>query len=126
MKLLVEEPHGAIDVFRTWLVRLPVVLVFLLIGATKFNNDPRGEWFRIFEKIGFGQWFRYFTGVIQVTGALLLLTKWTRTAGALLLVCTMIGAMIVDVFVVHAIGFVLAPLVLMAAVIATWFGGRSL
>ena len=47
MKLLVEEQHGAIDVFRTWLVRLPVVFVFLVIGATKFNNDPHGEWFRI-------------------------------------------------------------------------------
>ena len=47
-----------------------------------------------------------------------------RTAGALLLVCTMIGAMIVDVFVVHAIGFVLAPLVLIGAVLATWFTGN--
>jgi putative oxidoreductase len=125
LTFLVEERRGAIDVFKTWVIRIPVVLVFLLIGITKFNNDPRGEWFKIFERIGFGQWFRYVTGAIQVTGALLLLTRWTRTLGAVMLVGTMIGAMLVDIFVMHAIGFALAPMVLLCAVVATWFAGRE-
>ena len=125
LTFLVEERRGAIDVFKTWVIRIPVVLVFLLIGLTKFNNDPRGEWVKIFEQIGFGQWFRYATGAIQVTGAVLLLTRWTRTLGAAMLVCTMIGAMIVDIFVMHAIGFALAPMVLLCAVVATWFAGRE-
>ena len=60
-----------------------------------------------------------------MTGAVLLLTRWTRTLGAAMLVCTMIGAMIVDIFVMHAIGFALAPLVLLCAVVATWFAGRE-
>lgn len=125
LTFLVEERRGAIDVFKTWVIRIPVVLVFLLIGITKFNNDPRGEWFKIFERIGFGQWFRYVTGAIQVTGAVLLLTRWTRTLGAAMLVCTMIGAMFVDIFVMHAVGFALAPMVLLCAVVATWFAGRE-
>jgi len=125
LTFLVEERRGAIDVFKTWVIRIPVVLVFLLIGITKFNNDPRGEWFKIFERIGFGQWFRYVTGAIQVTGAVLLLTRWTRTLGAAMLVCTMIGAMLVDIFVMHAVGFALAPMVLLCAVVATWFAGRE-
>jgi uncharacterized membrane protein YphA (DoxX/SURF4 family) len=125
LTFLVEERRGAIDVFKTWVIRIPVVLVFLLIGITKFNNDPRGEWFKIFEQIGFGQWFRYVTGAIQVTGAVLLLTRWTRTLGAAMLVCTMIGAMLVDIFVMHAVGFALAPMVLLCAVVATWFAGRE-
>ena len=125
LTFLVEERRGAIDVFKTWVIRIPVVLVFLLIGITKFNNDPRGEWFKIFERIGFGQWFRYLTGAIQVTGAVLLLTRWTRTLGAAMLVCTMIGAMLVDIFVMHAVGFALAPMVLLCAVVATWFAGRE-
>jgi len=125
LTFLVEERRGAIDVFKTWVIRIPVVLVFLLIGITKFNNDPRGEWFKIFEQIKFGQWFRYVTGAIQVTGAVLLLTRWTRTLGAAMLVCTMIGAMLVDIFVMHAVGFALAPMVLLCAVVATWFAGRE-
>jgi len=122
LKFLVEEKRGAIDVFTAWLPRLAVVFAFVVIGATKFGND-RGEWYRIFELIGLGQWFRYFTGAVQVSGALMMLTRWTRTAGAFLLACTMIGAIIVDIFVAHAVGFAFAPLVLLCIIAATWFAG---
>jgi hypothetical protein len=124
LKFLVEEKRGAIDVFTAWLPRLAVVFAFVVIGATKFGND-RGEWYRIFELIGLGQWFRYFTGAVQVSGALMMLTPWTRTAGAFLLACTMIGAIIVDIFVAHAVGFAFAPLVLLCIIAATWFAGRE-
>ena len=124
LKLLVEEKRGAIDVFTAWLPRLAVVFAFVVIGATKFSSD-RGEWYRIFELIGLGQWFRYFTGAVQVSGALMMLTPWTRTAGAFLLACTMIGAIIVDIFVAHAVGFAFAPLVLLCIIAATWFAGRE-
>jgi putative oxidoreductase len=124
LKFLVEEKRGAIDVFTAWLPRLAVVFAFVVIGATKFSND-RGEWYRIFALIGLGQWFRYFTGAVQVSGALMMLTPWTRTAGAFLLACTMIGAIIVDIFVVHAVGFAFAPLVLLCIIAATWFAGRE-
>ena len=40
-----------------------------------------------------------------------------------MLACTMVGAMFVDVFIVHAIGFAFAPLVLLGIVVATWFAG---
>jgi putative oxidoreductase len=122
LKFLVEEKRGAIDVFTAWLPRLAVVFAFVVIGATKFSND-RGEWYRIFALIGLGQWFRYFTGAVQVSGALMMLTPWTRAAGAFLLACTMIGAIIVDIFVVHAVGFAFAPLVLLCIIAATWFAG---
>ncbi|HEV8210211.1 MAG TPA: DoxX family protein [Vicinamibacterales bacterium] len=124
LKFLVEEKRGAIDVFTAWLPRLALVFAFVVIGATKFGND-RGEWYRIFELIGLGQWFRYFTGAVQVSGALMMLTPWTRTAGAFLLACTMIGAIIVDIFVAHAVGFAFAPLVLLCIIAATWFAGRE-
>jgi hypothetical protein len=126
LRLLAEsEGRHRLDIFTAWLPRLGVVFAFLFIGITKFNDDPRGEWFRIFEQIGLGQWFRHFTGGMQVTGALLLLTPWTRTIGAAMLGCTMIGAMFVDIFVVHAIGFAFVPLLLLCAIVATWFAGRS-
>jgi len=55
----------------------------------------------------------------------MMLTPWTRTAGAFLLACTMIGAIIVDIFVAHAVGFAFAPLVLLCIIAATWFAGRE-
>ena len=122
LKFLVEERRTAIDVYTAWLPRLAVVFGFLIIGATKFSGG-RGEWYRIFERIGLDQWFRYFTGGMQVLGALLLLTRRTRTAGAAMLACTMIGAMFVDIFIVHALGFALAPFILLCIVIAIWFAG---
>jgi putative oxidoreductase len=121
-RFLLEEERGAIDVYTAWLPRLAVVFGFLVIGATKFSGD-RGEWYRIFELIGLGQWFRYFTGGMQVLGALLLLTRRTRTIGAAMLACTMIGAMFVDIFIVHAPGFALAPFILLCVVAAIWFAG---
>jgi putative oxidoreductase len=124
LKLVVDEKRGAIDVFTTWLPRIGVAFAFLFVGITKFNNDPRGEWFKIFEQIGFGQWFRYFTGVMQVAGAILLLTRSTLTIGAAMLACTMVGAMFFDIFVAHAVGYAFLPLVLLGAIIAVWFAGR--
>jgi hypothetical protein len=124
LKLLVDERRRPIDEFTMWLPRIGVVLAFLFIGMTKFNSDPRGEWFKIFERIGIGQWFRYFTGAMQVTGALLLLTRWTLSIGAAMLACTMIGAMFVDIFVMHAVGYAFLPLVLLGMVLAVWFAGR--
>jgi hypothetical protein len=61
--------------------------------------------------------------VVQITGALLLLTRWTLTIGAALLACTMIGAMIVEMVVMHAVGYAFLPLVLLGVIIATWFVG---
>jgi hypothetical protein len=28
---------------------------FVIVGYTKFDSDPRGEWVQIFERIGVGQ-----------------------------------------------------------------------
>jgi len=124
LKLAIEEKRGAIDVFTLWVPRIALVLAFVLIGGTKFNNNPRGDWFRIFERIGWGQWFRYFTGAMQIAGALLMLTPWTLTLGAAMLACTMVGAMIVDVVVMHAVGYAFVPLILLGFIAAVWFAGR--
>ena len=124
LKLVVEEQRTAMDVFTLWMPRVALVLAFLFIGLTKFNSDPRGEWYRIFERIGFGQWFRYFTGAMQVTGALLMLPRRTLTLGAAMLASTMVGAMIVDIVVMRAVGYALLPLILLGFVSAVWFAGR--
>jgi len=124
LRFVVEEKRSAFDVVKVWVPRVLLALVFVSIGMSKFNDDPRGEWVQIFEKIGFGQWFRYFTGGMQVVGALLMLTPWTLTVGTALLACTMIGAVVVDVFVARVAIFAIVPLALLGMLGAVWYTGR--
>jgi hypothetical protein len=64
----------------------------------KFSE--RRLWIRVFAEIGVGQWFRYFTGIIECAGAVLLLISRTSVAGAALLACTMVGALLTHIFVI--------------------------
>lgn len=54
-----------------WVLRILLAVLFLYQGIDKFSE--RRLWLRVFEEIGFGQWFRYFTGVVEISGALMLL-----------------------------------------------------
>src|SRR5579872_1067902 len=121
LRFAVEERRSGVQAVMLWVARLAVVLAFVFIGATKFDASPRSMWVQVFDKIGFGQWFRYFTGVMQIAGALLMLHRRTITLGAAMLGCTMIGAALTDVFVMHAVGYVLAPLALLGIIAAIWF-----
>ncbi len=96
-----------------------VAALFIFVGYTKFDSDPRGEWVRTFERIGLGQWFRVATGSIQVAGGLLMLWPRVRTVGAALLACTMLGAIIVDAFVLGS-PLVVVPMMLLFLIVAVW------
>ncbi len=73
-----------------------------------------------FEAIGWGQWFRYVTGGIEVAAAVLLWVPGLAALGAALLVATMVGAIIAHVavlgpsFVPALVLGVLAALILYA------------
>jgi putative oxidoreductase len=92
----VEEHSSRNDVLKKWLLRSAVAIAFLLIGKGKF--EAHSEWITIFNRIGFGQWFRYFTGIVQVAGAVLVLVPRTFVVGILMLSCTMLGAMAAWIF----------------------------
>jgi hypothetical protein len=79
------------DVAGAWLPRIVVAFLFIFVGKSKFADH--GECVAIFAKIGFGQWFRYFTGVLQMLGGVLVLVPKTFPFGILLIGCTMAGAM---------------------------------
>jgi uncharacterized membrane protein YphA (DoxX/SURF4 family) len=81
-----------IDMLTAWLPRLAIAIMFVGVGSSKFR-DPM--WVRLFERIGFGQWFRYLTGVMQIAGGLLALVPRLAMVGIGMLACTMIGAVIV-------------------------------
>jgi len=116
------EDSPAKAAFRGFVQSLPaagVGLLFIVIGYTKFNSSPDSEWVRIFGQIGLGQWFRIFTGVTQISGGALMMPRKTRTIGAVMLGCTMLGAAIVDVFVLGS-PLVIAPLLLLFLIATVW------
>jgi putative oxidoreductase len=83
-----------------WVLRVFLALMFLYSGASKFN--PHGIfWTELFAKIGIGQWFRYFTGGLEVICAVLLLIPRSSEIAAALLSCTMAGAILTHLFVLR-------------------------
>jgi putative oxidoreductase len=115
LKLAVEETRSAGDVLAAWLPRVAVALIFLSVGSEKFGSH--GPWIRIFARIGLGDWFRYLTGVMQVGGALLLLVPPLVTLGAVALGCTMVGAIVTNVFILNTGLAAIIPSALLAAVV---------
>src|SRR6476660_7921272 len=81
-----------------WILQIGAAGMFLMVGFFKLSGDPRMV--GLFDAIGFGQWFRYVTGSLEVLGAVLLLIPWLSGLAALLLVGTMLGAVATHLFVV--------------------------
>ncbi|HEV8414972.1 MAG TPA: DoxX family protein [Bryobacteraceae bacterium] len=88
------------NVLSDWMFRGAIALVFVLEGTEKFSSDPHSSWVRLFQQIGWGQWFRYLTGAVEVLGSVLVLIPWTVTAGLALLACTMAAATLIVLFVI--------------------------
>jgi putative oxidoreductase len=68
-----------------WLLRVVVGLAFLAAGGSKLAGAP--AMVAMFAKIGFGQWFRILTGLLEVTAAIgLFIPRYTLYAAATLAV----------------------------------------
>jgi putative oxidoreductase len=85
-----------------WAIRVSIAFLYFLIGAGKFSSSS--HWVTMFEQIHAGQWFRYFTGVVESTAALLVLFPRTAVFGLLLLACSMLCASLIVAFVLHQPG----------------------
>jgi putative oxidoreductase len=83
-----------------WILQVFLAALFLYFGATKLIA-PGVFWVDMFAKIGIGQWFRYFTGAVEVAGAVLLLIPKTSAIGASLLACVMAGAVLTHLIIVR-------------------------
>ena len=81
-----------------WLLQLLGTAVFFMTGWMKLSGNE--QMVQLFTAIGIGQWFRYLTGLIEVSCAILLLIPALSGIGALLLIPTMIGAIFTHVFIV--------------------------
>jgi putative oxidoreductase len=67
-------------------LRVLLGLTFLTVGVAKLTGTLNTV--ETFEEFGWGQWFRYLTGVIDLAGAVLVLTQQWTYYGAVLLTCT--------------------------------------
>jgi len=73
--------------------------LFIYLGGAKLLGSPAAV--RLFHDIGWGQWFRYVTGVVELTGGLLLVVPLLAGASALLLMTVMVVATGIELFVLH-------------------------
>ncbi|HXD22521.1 MAG TPA: DoxX family protein [Gemmatimonadaceae bacterium] len=103
-----------------WAVRVGVAFVFVLVGLEKVQAASAPSWIQIFDAIGFGQWFRYFTAIVECLGGLLFLIPAATTIGAAMLASAMVGAMITQAFVLHHPANSVIPAVFLAGVVAAF------
>ena len=99
-----------------WVVQALLALAFLGAASGKLLGKP--EMVGLFETIGIGQWFRYVTGLLEVTGAVLIVVPRTRFFGAALLSMVMVGAVMTHLFILHNAPTPAAVLLVLAAVVA--------
>ena len=86
--------------YNKYLLLTSKVLVsaaFLGAGASKLAGVEMMV--ATYDQIGFGQWFRYVTGIIEIGSVILLWLSSKQVFGAALLVCTMFGAVLVHYFI---------------------------
>src|ERR1043166_2329839 len=79
------------------LAEVSLAAVFFLVGGAKLAG--RHDMIVLFHDIGVGQWLRYLTGTLEITGATLLLVPLLSGASALALGSIMIVATLIELFV---------------------------
>ena len=92
-----------------WSLRVAVAVIFAVTGVEKFSSSPTSYWLGLFAEIGLGQWFRFFTGIVEILGGLLFLIPALTTIAAAILIATMLGAVLVHAVVFHHPGNGIVP-----------------
>jgi uncharacterized membrane protein YphA (DoxX/SURF4 family) len=83
---MTSQTTGKARLIITWILRVLLGVTFLGIGIEKLTGTMGTIPF--FDAIGWGQWFRYASGVLDTAGALLVFApRWT-SLGAVIITCT--------------------------------------
>jgi len=83
-----------------WVLRVVLASIFIVVGFVKIPGSIHPMWVRLFERIGFGQWFRYFTALMEIVGGMLMIVPSATLVSGLLLASAMVGALLVHIFVI--------------------------
>ena len=113
---MASRPSKAANI-TLWAIQGLLALAFVMAGGSKLAGDE--QMVAMFQQIGFGQWFRYLTGAIEVTGAIMLLIPRTAVIGGGLLAVTMVAGIGTHLFLIG--GSPVPAIVLLAlASIVVW------
>jgi len=77
-----SSPQGV----AIWTLRIVLGIAFAYVSTTKLTGT--GDTVPYFAAIGWGQWFRYLTGLIDLVGVILLFVPGSTFYGALALACS--------------------------------------
>jgi uncharacterized membrane protein YphA (DoxX/SURF4 family) len=99
-----------------WVVQILVGLDFIFGAYMKLSGMP--HMVEMFDKIGAGQWLRYFVGFCELAGGIGLMIPAIASLAAIGLALLMVGALYTNVFILDES---LAPLLwLILAVVIAW------
>jgi putative oxidoreductase len=110
--------------WKDWALRSVIFVVYLFFASGKFKAAENAPWVVLFKQIGFGQWFRYFTAMVEIAGALLVLFSRTVELGLAVLGSVMLAAILIDLLVLHRLGDAFIPFALLCAMVAFWLHRR--
>lgn len=79
-----------------WTAQVVLAAFFVFAASGKLLSDPTAV--AMYDTIGFGQWFRYLTGVCELAGAIGLLIPRLAGLAATGLAGVMIGATLTNLF----------------------------
>lgn len=99
-----------------WILAVFLAIVFTYAGGIKLIGAR--PMVQEFAQIGIGQWLRYLTGILEVSGAIGLLVPKYRFWAALQLAAVMAGATAVNIAVLHMLALARLTAILMTLVLA--------
>jgi uncharacterized membrane protein YphA (DoxX/SURF4 family) len=106
-----------------WILAIVLAIGFTFFGGIKLIGRP--AMVDEFARIGAGQWLRYLTGVLEVTGAVALLIPRARFYGAVQISAVMVGATFVNIAVLHVPVWKLTAILLAMALALAWLRRRE-
>ena len=107
---------GKVRLITLWILSGLLALVFLGSGGAKLAGAA--AMVEMFDKLGRGQWFRYFTGLLEVAGGIgVLIPRYAFYAAGLLAV-VMVGATIANLTVLGASPTPTVVLLVLSGIIA--------
>jgi putative oxidoreductase len=107
---------GKSRLITLWTLSGLVALTFIAAAGGKLAGAA--NMVEMFDKVGLGQWFRYFTGLLEIVGAIGLLVPRYAFYAAVLLAVIMVGAIVAHVAVLGGSPAPAAVLLVLSAAIA--------
>jgi uncharacterized membrane protein YphA (DoxX/SURF4 family) len=92
-------PRGKAITITIWVLRVALGVAFLAASMMKLSSQPMMV--AEFNQVGLGQWFRYFTGLVELIGGITILIPRVSVLGALLLLAVDTGAFVAQVSILH-------------------------